>query len=91
MYTKSTHVKKYKNIGLRAQNLLTTLSSIVNIIGESLYEHLMSTRILTQKMNKMFNQKKYQIVASPIVYLVYIGVGISCNHIEVDLVHCVSS
>ena len=84
-------LKNTKNIGLRAQNLLTTLSSIVNIIGESLYEHLMSTRILTQKMNKMFNQKKYQIVASPIVYLVYIGAGISCNHIEVDLVHRVSS
>ena len=51
--------KKYmylKEIGLRAQYMMTILGSIVNIIGRgNLYDHLMSTRIFTLIMNKKFN------------------------------------
>jgi hypothetical protein len=34
-----------KEIGLHAQHMIIILGSIVNIIGEDLYDHLMSTRI----------------------------------------------
>ena len=33
------------SIGLRDENMITNLHAIVNIIGVSLYDHLMSTRI----------------------------------------------
>ena len=36
-----------KKIVLRAQNMLTISGSIVNVIGEDLYDHLMSTRIFS--------------------------------------------
>jgi hypothetical protein len=42
-----------KEIGLRAQNTLTVLGSIVNIIGEDIYDHLMSMRIFTLPINEM--------------------------------------
>jgi hypothetical protein len=40
--------------GLRAQDTLTIIGSIVNIIGGDLYDHIMSTRIFTLVMNKIF-------------------------------------
>ena len=43
-----------KEIGLYAQNMIIILSSIANIIG-GLYDHLMSTRIFTFLMNKIFH------------------------------------
>ena len=45
------------NIELCAQNLITLLDSTINIIrggGGDLYDNLMSTRILTLIMNKIF-------------------------------------
>ena len=59
--SKNRHQKDmwFKEIGLRAQNLLTVLGSIVNVIvggggeGKSiLYYHSTSTRIFTLMMNK---------------------------------------
>ena len=45
-------------IGLRAQNMITSLGSIVNIFGREgggdLYDHLVSTRIFTLIMDKIF-------------------------------------
>ena len=35
------------DIGLRDQNMISNLSSTVNMIGVNLYDHLMSTRIFT--------------------------------------------
>ena len=32
-----------REIGLHAQNMLTILGSVVNMIGGGLYDHLMST------------------------------------------------
>ena len=43
-----------KEIGLCAQNMITILSSTINIIGGDLYNELMSTRIFTSMMNKIF-------------------------------------
>ena len=45
-----------EEIGLCAQNLITILGSMVNIsLGEGeLYDHLMSRRIFTLIMNKIF-------------------------------------
>ena len=43
-----------KEIELWAQDILTILGSIVNMIGRDLYDHLMSTRLLTLIMNKIF-------------------------------------
>ena len=40
-----------KEIGLHAQNMITILSLIVNIIGGDLRDHLMSTGISTLIMN----------------------------------------
>ena len=41
--------------GLRAQNILTILGSIVNIIWRDLYYHLMSSRMFTlTKKDKVF-------------------------------------
>ena len=48
---KNMHLKE---IGLHAQNMLTILGSIVNVSGETLYDHLMSTRIFTLITNKIF-------------------------------------
>ena len=47
-----------EEIGLRAQNMLTILSGIVNIIymGGDMYDHLMSTRIFTLIMHKIFKR-----------------------------------
>ena len=39
---------------LCAQNMITTLNSRVNIIGENLYDHVMSTRSFTLIMNEIF-------------------------------------
>jgi hypothetical protein len=43
-----------KEIGVRAENMITTLGSIVSIIGEHLYGHLMSTRIFNLILSKTF-------------------------------------
>ena len=43
-----------KEIGLHAQNMLSILGSMVNMIGEDLYDHLMSTRIFILIMNMIF-------------------------------------
>ena len=54
---KSGHQKDImclKEIGPHAQNMLTILGSIVNIILGDLYDHLMSMRIFTLMMNKIF-------------------------------------
>ena len=40
-----------KEIGLNAQNVISILGSIVNMIGGDLYENLMNTRIFTLIMN----------------------------------------
>lgn len=44
-----------KAIGLHAQNLVTVLGSIVNLISGDLCVHL-RTRTFTLKMNKIFTQ-----------------------------------
>ena len=44
----------YTEIDLSAQNVITIPGSIVNTIGGDLYDHLMSTKILTLKMNAIF-------------------------------------
>ena len=44
-----------KEIGLCAQNVITILSSIVNIIEGDIYDHLMSTQIFALIMNKIFS------------------------------------
>ena len=53
-----------KKIGLCTQKMLTTLSSVVNIIGggPTVYGHLMSARIFTMIMNKIFhmNSRNYE-------------------------------
>ena len=36
-----------KDIGLHAQNIITILDSTIKIIGETLYDHLMSMIIFT--------------------------------------------
>ena len=33
----------FEQIGLRVQNMLTILELIINIIGQDVYDHLMST------------------------------------------------
>jgi hypothetical protein len=43
-----------KEIGLHAQNIITILGSIINIIGWKVYDHLMSTEMLNLINNKMF-------------------------------------
>ena len=40
--------------GLHAQDMLTILGSIVNIIGGPTYDHLVSLKILTLIINKTF-------------------------------------
>ena len=47
-----------KEIGLRAQNLLTILGSVVNIIGGDQYDHLMISIIFTLITNKIFIELK---------------------------------
>jgi hypothetical protein len=42
-----------KDIGVRAQYLLTILGPIINIIGD-LHDHIVSSRIFTLIMNKIF-------------------------------------
>lgn len=41
-----------KGIGAHAQNMMTILSSVVNIIGVNVYDHLMNTKIFTSLMDK---------------------------------------
>jgi hypothetical protein len=41
-------------IGLSVQKMLSILGSIINIIGGKLCDHLMSLRIFTLTMNKIF-------------------------------------
>ena len=53
MNTKKTCVYG-RYIGLRAQNMLTIMSSIINMIREDLYDNLMSTQIFTSITNKIF-------------------------------------
>ena len=43
-----------KEIGLPAQNMLSILSSTINIIVEDLHDHFMSTRIFNLILNKIF-------------------------------------
>ena len=45
---------RLKEIGVRAENMITTLGSIGSIIGEHLYDHLMSTRTFNLIMSKTF-------------------------------------
>jgi len=49
----------FENIRLCAQNTITNIDSIVNMIrgGRGLYEHLMSTRILTLRMIRWKSEK----------------------------------
>ena len=42
-----------KEVGLHAQDMLTVLGSIVNMIEADPYDHLMRRRICTFIMNKM--------------------------------------
>ena len=42
-----------KEIGLRAQDMLTIPGSVVNMIAADPYDHLMSRRVFTLIMNKM--------------------------------------
>lgn len=42
---KKKHI--YKEIGLHAQNMISVIGSIVNIIEWDLYEHSMKTQIIT--------------------------------------------
>jgi hypothetical protein len=44
----------WKEIGLRAKNLLTILEATFNISGKNLYDHSMSTGIFTLTMNESF-------------------------------------
>ena len=48
----------FKEMRLRAQNVITIKDSIINIIGgevgEDIYDHLMSTRIFNLIMNRIF-------------------------------------
>ena len=44
----------FEEIRLRAQNLLTILGSIVNIIGGALYDHLKRKKIFALMINKIF-------------------------------------
>ena len=55
-------------IGLRAQNMIPILGSIVNIIGGNLYDHLISTRILTLIVKKILYelQKLRKVVMASI-------------------------
>ena len=49
------HNDMYVNkIELHAQNMITILSSIINIIEEDLYDHLMHMEIVTLIMNQIF-------------------------------------
>ena len=52
--SKNKHQKNMcsKEIGLRAQNIVTVLSLIVNTTEKNLYNHLISTRRFTLIMNK---------------------------------------
>ena len=47
-------IMSLKEIGMCAQNVITFLGSIVNIIEGDLYGHLMSTRVFTFIKNQMF-------------------------------------
>ena len=58
-----------KEIGFHVQNMLTILGSIINIFGGDLEDHLMSKRIFTLMMNKMFiSSKSYEANGSMICY-----------------------
>ena len=48
---KDMHVKE---IRLHAENVLTILASIINIVGRDLYGHFTITKIFTLIMNKIF-------------------------------------
>ena len=50
IYQKDTCLKE---IRLLAQNIITILGSIANIIGGDLYDHLTNTRILTLVIDKI--------------------------------------
>ena len=43
-----------KEIRLHAENIITVLDSITNIVGRDLYDHFIITRIYTFIMNKIF-------------------------------------
>ena len=45
--------KCLQEIALHAQNMITILVSIVNIIGGDLYDHFISMRIFALMMNKI--------------------------------------
>ena len=44
----------FEKIWIACSNMITILRSIVNIIRRGLYDHLMSTKMLTSIMNKIF-------------------------------------
>ena len=49
----TNETKCLKEVGLRAQNMVTILGSIVNMIGEDLYDHLIRMRMLTLTINNL--------------------------------------
>ena len=49
----TNETKCLKEVGLRAQNMVTILGSIVNMIGEDLYNHLIRMRMLTLTINNL--------------------------------------
>ena len=66
-HQKDTSLEK---IWLHAQNTLTILDSIVNMILEDLCDHSMSTKIFTLIMNKIFisAQKIWKKVATALIW-----------------------
>ena len=50
-YQKDTCLKE---IGLHAQNMITIVASIIDLLGGNLYDHSMSTRIFTLILNKIY-------------------------------------
>ena len=50
--TKNKHIKK--DFGLFTQNMMTIIGLVFNGMGAGLYDHLVSTRIFTLIINKLF-------------------------------------
>ena len=48
-----------KGIGLRAQNMITIIGPIVNILGGDVCDHLMSTQIFTLIMYKVTSSDNF--------------------------------
>ena len=50
--TKNKHIKK--DFGMCPQNMMIIIGSVFNRMGANLYDHLVSTRIFTLIINKLF-------------------------------------